>query len=262
MNNLFEAMTRYRIGEFARLSGVSAKTLRFYDDIGLLRPAAVDPRTRYRLYHTGQLKDLAGILALKELGVSLAEIRKAISNRESTADVRRVLEDLQGRVERSIEAATNSLSWIESALEQLRARQSPVPVIVKRQVPIWIASVRAEVNHYAEIAPIEEGLIQALPAEAIGFTRGTLWHRCAEAGLPEGEPFVELKRALPTPGPYNVVQLPPATAACAYSALDDDAAERAYLALHGWLRARGYRLAGAMREIYLEGMLEIQFPLA
>jgi DNA-binding transcriptional MerR regulator len=255
-------VTRYRIGEFARLSGVSAKTLRFYDDIGLLRPAAVDPRTRYRLYHAGQLKDLASILALRELGVSLAEIRKVVSSRDSSADVRRLLEDLKSRVERSIEAGKQSLTWIESALEQLRARQSPVPVIVKRQAPIWIASVRAEVNHYAEIGRIEQALLQALPAEAIGFTRGTLWHRCAGTGSPEGEPFVELKKAFPMHGPYSVVQLPPATAACAYSALDDHAADQAYLALHGWVRARGYRLAGAMREIYLDGMLEIQFPIA
>jgi DNA-binding transcriptional MerR regulator len=37
---------RYRIGEFAALSGVSVKTLRFYDQIGLLQPALVDARTR------------------------------------------------------------------------------------------------------------------------------------------------------------------------------------------------------------------------
>jgi DNA-binding transcriptional MerR regulator len=55
---------QYRIGEFADLSGVPAKTLRFYDEIGLLRPAAVDPRTRYRLYLPQQLEELASILAL------------------------------------------------------------------------------------------------------------------------------------------------------------------------------------------------------
>ena len=60
----------YRIGEFARLSGTSIKTLRFYDQVGLLQPAAVDPRTRYRLYVPGQLRDLAAILALKDLGGS------------------------------------------------------------------------------------------------------------------------------------------------------------------------------------------------
>src|SRR5215831_2656741 len=64
----------YRIGEFAELSGVSAKTLRFYDEIGLFRPAATDSRTRYRHYRPHQLEELASILALKSLGVPLHEI--------------------------------------------------------------------------------------------------------------------------------------------------------------------------------------------
>src|SRR5262245_7045282 len=46
----------YRIGEFASLSGISVKTLRFYDEIGLLRPAGVDVRTRYRRYAPSQLR--------------------------------------------------------------------------------------------------------------------------------------------------------------------------------------------------------------
>jgi DNA-binding transcriptional MerR regulator len=47
----------YRIGEFAELGGVSAKTLRFYDEIDLLRPAFVDPRTRYRLYLSNSFRN-------------------------------------------------------------------------------------------------------------------------------------------------------------------------------------------------------------
>jgi DNA-binding transcriptional MerR regulator len=47
----------YSIGAFAQVGGVSAKTLRFYDQIGLLRPTRVDPRTRYRFYQPRQLHD-------------------------------------------------------------------------------------------------------------------------------------------------------------------------------------------------------------
>ena len=66
----------YQIGEFAELGGVSAKTLRFYDEIGLLRPASVDPRTGYRRYLPQQLEELATVLALKNLGVSLSKLRE------------------------------------------------------------------------------------------------------------------------------------------------------------------------------------------
>ena len=54
---------------FAELSGVSAKTLRFYDATGVLRPGGVDLHTRSRRYLPEQLQDLAAIVALKDLDV-------------------------------------------------------------------------------------------------------------------------------------------------------------------------------------------------
>ena len=77
----------YRIGEFAKLSGISAKALRFYDQIGLLRPATVDPCSRYRLYQPHQLEQIAAILAYKELGLPLTKIRTVVQ-KSATADTR------------------------------------------------------------------------------------------------------------------------------------------------------------------------------
>ena len=54
----------FSIGEFARLGGVSARTLRHYDEIGLLRPTTVDPDTGYRGYTAAQLGQLSRIVAL------------------------------------------------------------------------------------------------------------------------------------------------------------------------------------------------------
>jgi DNA-binding transcriptional MerR regulator len=63
-----------KIGEFARLSQVSGKTLRHYDLLGLLRPFYIDPESGYRLYEIGQLADMMRILALKDCGFVLDEI--------------------------------------------------------------------------------------------------------------------------------------------------------------------------------------------
>jgi DNA-binding transcriptional MerR regulator len=68
----------FSIGEFARLGGVSARTLRHYDEIDLLRPAAVDPCTGYRGYTAAQLGQLSRIIALKELGLSLPQVRRLL----------------------------------------------------------------------------------------------------------------------------------------------------------------------------------------
>lgn len=62
-----------RIGDFSKLSRVSIKALRFYDEMGLLKPISVDRFSGYRFYEYNQLPRLHRILALKDLGFSLEE---------------------------------------------------------------------------------------------------------------------------------------------------------------------------------------------
>src|SRR6201987_3943591 len=109
---------QYRIGEFAEVSGVSTKTLRHYDKMGVLRPARVDPRTRYRCYATEQLRDLSSILALRDLGMSLPEIRAFVARTGSHADRRALLVRLRRSTQHSIEQATQLLNNIDVAINQ------------------------------------------------------------------------------------------------------------------------------------------------
>jgi DNA-binding transcriptional MerR regulator len=252
---------QYRIGEFADLTGVPAKTLRFYDEIGLLRPAAVDPRTRYRFYLPQQLQELASILALKDVGASLAEVRNLIRKAGSRKERREVLNDLKNAVEQSVQTAKQSLNWINAALDDLDDRERPIPVVVKRRQAVCIASVRSKVKNYAEIEELEQQLLNELPVHAVAGLRGVLWHRCADSGCLEGEPFVALQQRVPARSVYELKQLPPATLACAYSEPDDANAEQAYGAIRRWMNTRGYQLGGPKREIYVDRLLEIQFPL-
>jgi DNA-binding transcriptional MerR regulator/L-amino acid N-acyltransferase YncA len=69
-----------RIGDFSRLSQTPVSTLRYYDEIGLLRPVEVDHFTGYRYYTFDQLSHLNRILALKNLEFSLAEIIHFLAN--------------------------------------------------------------------------------------------------------------------------------------------------------------------------------------
>ena len=67
----------YKIGEFAKLTGASIRTLRYYDEIDLLKPDNIDLFTGYRYYSEKQLKDYKLILDLKDIGFSLDEIIKS-----------------------------------------------------------------------------------------------------------------------------------------------------------------------------------------
>jgi DNA-binding transcriptional MerR regulator len=67
------------IGEFARLSRLSAKALRLYDELGLLPPAQVDPDSGYRWYGAGQLDNARLVASLRQIGVPLAQIQLILS---------------------------------------------------------------------------------------------------------------------------------------------------------------------------------------
>ena len=70
----------YRIGEFAILTGVSVKTLRYYDYINLLKPSKVDQYTNYRYYTNEELTKFQKIEYLKKLGFTLEEIKANLAN--------------------------------------------------------------------------------------------------------------------------------------------------------------------------------------
>jgi DNA-binding transcriptional MerR regulator len=67
------------IGEFARLSRLSAKALRLYDELGLLPPAQVDPDSGYRWYGAGQLDNARLVASLRQIGVPLTQIQLILS---------------------------------------------------------------------------------------------------------------------------------------------------------------------------------------
>src|SRR5262249_44331616 len=129
------------ITQFAHMSGVSAKTLRFYDEIGLFRPAFIDPRTRYRFYLLEQLRDFTRIQAMRDSGASLAEIQQAMRGRRSPEEQKRFLHKLRHAKLKGIDAARRSLAWIEGALQDLE-QQSPLHAMIKYCAPVRIASVR------------------------------------------------------------------------------------------------------------------------
>jgi DNA-binding transcriptional MerR regulator len=72
------------IGEFSRLSRVSAKTLRYYDQIGLLKPGYVSRESGYRYYEVSQLHDMLLISRLKQYQFSLPEIAAVLAKKDNT----------------------------------------------------------------------------------------------------------------------------------------------------------------------------------
>jgi len=125
---------------FARICGASTKTLRFYDEIGLFRPAFSDPRTRYRYYIQDQLRDFARIQMMRDCGTSLAKIRETLRMRRSDSEQKRFLQTLRDAKLEAIDEARRSLAWIEGALQDLEL-QSPLYATITYCAPPVIEAI-------------------------------------------------------------------------------------------------------------------------
>jgi DNA-binding transcriptional MerR regulator len=108
---------RLRIGEVARLVGVTTKTVRHYEKIGLLkRPERSE--AGYRLYTADDLLEVHRIKRLRSLGLSLKRIKEVLGGSGSGRDLRRVLEALLGEVEERM----GDLEERRDRLEEMLAR--------------------------------------------------------------------------------------------------------------------------------------------
>lgn len=108
----------FTIGAFARLTGLHAKTLRYYHDRGLLIPAQVDPDTGYRSYALHQVDDAARIVVLRRGGMPVELIRTVVEEPDRAATI---IGDFHEEVRRRRRAEDRAL---ESALMAARTQQS------------------------------------------------------------------------------------------------------------------------------------------
>jgi DNA-binding transcriptional MerR regulator len=125
----------FSIGEFARLGTVSVRTLRHYDEIGLLHPAKVDPNTGYRSYAADQLGQLNRIMALKDLGFSLEQTRKLISG-ITLEELRGMLALRRAQLEQELEEYLTRLQGVEARLRYIEGETAmPADDITVKKIP-------------------------------------------------------------------------------------------------------------------------------
>ena len=116
-----------RIGEVAELTGTTPRTIRYYEEIGLLPPAAGREPGSHRLYEEGDVERLREVLRLKELlGVSLEELRELVEAESARAELRREWRGGAGGPERRREILSQAVEHIDRQLELIRGRRDEI----------------------------------------------------------------------------------------------------------------------------------------
>jgi len=111
----------YTVQKLGNLAGISTRTLRYYDEIGILKPARINS-SGYRIYGQSEVNRLQQILFYRELGISLDHIKEIVTSpsfngakalrehREKLLDKRKQLDLLIANVEKSIELTEGSIT--------------------------------------------------------------------------------------------------------------------------------------------------------
>ena len=132
-----------KIGEFSKLSRISVRMLRHYDEIGLLKPAQIDRFTDYRYYREDQLPTAGRIAALKEMGFSLADLVRILA----VYDDREQMEKFFSARRRELEAVSKDtaykLTLLDAAEKRLRKEEDmSYNVLIKTIPERYAATVR------------------------------------------------------------------------------------------------------------------------
>ena len=252
----------YKIGELSKLCNISVKTLRYYDAEGLLIPDEIDKFTGYRYYSASKLEDCYRIIALKELGFSLDEIRVQLTtndNEKITAALNAKLTELQAL----IETTQTQLRKIESIKSNLTEGESKMfNIIVRATDEMRVAYIRKNYLSKSDAFDDIEKIKSNLPKTIIGKRKIIINYEteyretdfdlaaCAEivGKLPESYEYAEKMISLGA----NVASL-----ICKSDELDD-----AYKAMIKHFDKSSYKACGAYYEIYHDdGTVELKVPV-
>ena len=268
-------------GEFSNISRVSKRSLQFYDEIDLFKPAFIDEANGYRYYTAGQLSQLNQILALKDLGLSLDQIKKMLQSDVSDEEIHGMLLLQKGEMERSIRDDLQRLRRIEARVNQNRAIGQDLNVVIKSIPAQSFLAVRRTFATEEELFALIEQVMSVIPEvvkpKGLGSLAGVFWD---ESFLTHNSDVAlgyllkkDMGRAVQINGTTTAeVQILPAVETMA-SAVQVGSRDVDFMGLGriaAWIEANGYMIAGPYREIVFEAThtgeiegatIEIQMPV-
>lgn len=143
-----------KIGDFSKLSRISIRMLRHYDEIGLLIPKETDQFSSYRYYGEDQLPIAGQIQALKGMGFSLHSIKDILGDNNDPKEFEKLLLLRKKELETQAEETEQKLRILDSTIEWIRkdGKSMDYNVSLKTLPARYVASVRQIIPTYQEEA--------------------------------------------------------------------------------------------------------------
>ena len=266
----------FRIGEFSRLTQVSIHMLRYYDEVGILKPAEVDKWTGHRLYSVEQIPRLNKILYLRDSGLNITEIALALKTDDQSLLTQ--LDKKRLEIECAIQAEQEKLKKIELAKSELQGGKGeyhynisvkPIPeyqvLSLRRVVPTYYS----EGDLWNELSAFTSTRKMEITGNAFSIYHDTEYR----------EQNVDIELCIPVKKAGQNTSLfcfrmtePVPTMACTMVYGDFSNIKGSYLAFAEWLHKNSeYQMSNPMRQIVHRGpwnennpekyLIELQIPL-
>ncbi|HEY9292750.1 MAG TPA: MerR family transcriptional regulator [Microlunatus sp.] len=258
----------YTIGEFASIGRVTLRLLRYYDEIGLLRPARVDAASGYRWYAPEQAATLTRVLQLRDFGLRLDDITKIITGQLDQSAEQALLFAARDALRTEIEQNRIRLERLDGYLHSIRG-EAVEPIIAAKIIGIDPQRVAFATERAAGWGPVNIGPV-------IGPLFGRLADQLQAADVAEFGPAIAIYEAVDSADPASAdaeyVRVTAAyvvgesvTAAEGFGVQTLPAIEQAAVTVHhgsvatigqswhallDWTQLHGYEPSGVSRELY------------
>ncbi|WP_105616183.1 MerR family transcriptional regulator [Vallitalea okinawensis] len=266
----------FSIGVFSSINKITTKTLRHYDEIGLLKPEYVDDFTGYRYYSSNQLPRLYKIRTLKQMGLSLCEIKEVIDNPIS---INMYLKLKEQEIQTNIDLEKTKLLQIQNYIKGMKGElDMPYNAIIKELPEVIVASMRRVVPDHGAYFTIypemgeymhEQKVTCAVPEYCF-----TIYH---DGEYKDKDIDIEICEAVTDYAQdsedvkFKKMDRVP-TAVCTLHKGPYTTFNLAYGFIFKWIEDNGYKAIGMPRESYIDGvwnkedqnewLTEIQVPVS
>jgi len=253
------------IGRFSVICRLSQKALRLYDELGLLKPALVDPGSGYRYYSLAQALEAERIRLLRSLEVPLDEIGR-ILHAPAPEAARELLERHRVRLAARLEEYRAALTHLETLVKEeamagydVKTKEIAPQQVLSIRVRTRLASLGEEASRAFGEMFAHLGRVHAGPAgPPLALYHGPMFDEEAV----DVEWCVPVDRPLSGQGQVSGRELPGGRVACTLHAGPYQAVGPTYAALQKWIQEHGHESDGPPREIYLVGPGQAPDPAA
>ena len=255
-----------KIGLFSKLSRVSIRMLRYYDEIGLLHPAYTDPESDYRYYREDQLPQIGWITALRDMGFSLADVCRIMAVGRDAEALAPFFSRRRRELEQEAEKTARQRMLLDTAEKRLGKEDFMQYNVTIKTIPArYAACVHTVIPRYEEEGTVWKTLCEEtdemhlIPDDpcycAVTFLDGEYKERDVEV-----EAWKTVRGSYPDTEHVKFRTLPAVTvASCTFRGSYEKITE-VYAAIVAWIADNGYACDGPMFNIYHVSPHETQNP--